>query len=237
MSGTSFTIEQLLPPPGRSPSIDHAADVLAAAFEQYPWTQWTVDARDHRERLRALYLLTLTGLVVPYGAAMVAVEHRCSTLSSSDGAGTPRRPAPAADAVAANGGIIGVAAWLRPGTVVPDQVLRDLASRSGALRGNRASAAETADETVSQHAFPDAHWYLGAIGVTPGAMSRGAGSALLSAGLARADSDGLPVRLETSLRRNVALYQRHGFRVVAQVELPPGAPPCWVMHRDPVPSA
>ncbi|MEM1042055.1 MAG: GNAT family N-acetyltransferase [Bacteroidota bacterium] len=89
------------------------------------------------------------------------------------------------------------------------------------------------DYAAFEAAFPDepVH-YLGLLATAPEAQGQGVGSALLRAGLERADSDGLPVYLETGTERNVAFYERHGFRVTGTVELPHG-PDHWAMQRDP----
>jgi GNAT superfamily N-acetyltransferase len=76
------------------------------------------------------------------------------------------------------------------------------------------------------------HWYLSVLGTDPPAQGRGLGSAVLSAVLARCDSDGVGAYLESSKERNIDFYARHGFRVRAQVRLPRG-PRVWLMWRDP----
>ncbi len=52
--------------------------------------------------------------------------------------------------------------------------------------------------------------------------------------LAQADADGLLCYLETANPRNLPLYQRHGFQVVAEVDLPKGGPCIWTMKREPI---
>jgi ribosomal protein S18 acetylase RimI-like enzyme len=66
------------------------------------------------------------------------------------------------------------------------------------------------------------HWYLAVLGVRPDRQGHGIGGALLEAGLARADADGLPCYLESSNPRNVGLYERHGFEITAEHWLPDG---------------
>ena len=75
------------------------------------------------------------------------------------------------------------------------------------------------------------HFYLDAIGVAPEAQGKGYGSALLAHTLAIADSSGLPAYLESTKPRNNILYERHGFRVIAEAPLPGGGPPIWYMLR------
>ena len=65
----------------------------------------------------------------------------------------------------------------------------------------------------------------------PGRRGQGIGTRLLAASLARVDADRLPAWLESTNRRNVALYERHGFRAVGVVELPDDGPPVTPMWR------
>jgi GNAT superfamily N-acetyltransferase len=71
---------------------------------------------------------------------------------------------------------------------------------------------------------------LAAIGVRPEQQGKGLGTALLEPGLDHTDRLGLPAYLESSNIRNVPLYERHGFEVTEEVELPSG-PPIWLMWR------
>jgi GNAT superfamily N-acetyltransferase len=78
------------------------------------------------------------------------------------------------------------------------------------------------------------HYYLAVLGVEPEYQGRGFGGALMQPVLNRCDRDGIPAYLESSKRRNVVLYERHGFEVVEEVQIPKGGPPIWRMWRDPV---
>jgi hypothetical protein len=49
----------------------------------------------------------------------------------------------------------------------------------------------------------------------------------------QAAADGLPLWLETGVERNLALYRRFGFRVVAEGDAPGGGPHVWFLRRDP----
>jgi hypothetical protein len=53
--------------PATPDDVPDAADVLADAFADYPWTRWTVDADDHGERLRPLHHLYLSAVALPFG--------------------------------------------------------------------------------------------------------------------------------------------------------------------------
>jgi ribosomal protein S18 acetylase RimI-like enzyme len=83
-----------------------------------------------------------------------------------------------------------------------------------------------------QHPHDPSHWYLFILGTEQAVQGRGLGSALLAQVLARVDVDGMPVYLESSSERNLALYGRHGFEVTSEVAIP-GGPRVWPMWREP----
>lgn len=76
------------------------------------------------------------------------------------------------------------------------------------------------------------HYYLAILGVDPSAQGRGLGSAVMRPMLDRCDTERVPAYLESSKASNVPFYERHGFRVAGEVELPFG-PPMWLMWRHP----
>jgi ribosomal protein S18 acetylase RimI-like enzyme len=77
------------------------------------------------------------------------------------------------------------------------------------------------------------HYYLPLIGVEPASQGRGIGSALMRPILERCDREGVPAYLEATAPSNRALYLRHGFEVVGELEIPKGGPPIWPMWRKP----
>jgi GNAT superfamily N-acetyltransferase len=76
------------------------------------------------------------------------------------------------------------------------------------------------------------HWYLAVLGTDPPHQGQGVGSALVSPVLERCDREGLGAYLESSKPTNVPYYERFGFNVTGQIDLPSG-PPVWPMWRDP----
>lgn len=61
-------------------------------------------------------------------------------------------------------------------------------------------------------------------------QGKGLGAQLLQAALGRCDAEGLPAYLESSNPANISLYERHGFRVTAEIRVG-DAPPVFPMLR------
>lgn len=78
------------------------------------------------------------------------------------------------------------------------------------------------------------HYYLAALGVSKELRGQGVGSALIKPILDRSDQEGIGCYLETSLKRNLSFYQRHGFIVTEQLGVGPEKFPLWLMWRDPM---
>jgi ribosomal protein S18 acetylase RimI-like enzyme len=77
------------------------------------------------------------------------------------------------------------------------------------------------------------HYYLSAIGTRQKARGRGLGSTLIQQTLQVCDRDRMPAYLENSKERNLKFYQSHGFEVREQISFGDGAPPMWLMWREP----
>lgn len=76
------------------------------------------------------------------------------------------------------------------------------------------------------------HWYLGLLATRPDKQGAGVGRRLLEPMLHRAESETLPVFLETANPKNVEIYARFGFEVIADETVPDG-PRVWGMLRPP----
>jgi GNAT superfamily N-acetyltransferase len=76
------------------------------------------------------------------------------------------------------------------------------------------------------------HWYLNVLSTIPDRQSQGLGARALAPVLAVCDSDGVPAYLESSNRRNIPFYQRQGFAVTGEIEVPDG-PSLFPMWREP----
>jgi ribosomal protein S18 acetylase RimI-like enzyme len=77
------------------------------------------------------------------------------------------------------------------------------------------------------------HWYLWGLGVEPSRQGQGIGGMLIQPVLARADASGLPCYLETMNEKNVPFYEKHGFKIVSDAEVPRHGLRVWAMLREP----
>jgi ribosomal protein S18 acetylase RimI-like enzyme len=132
------------------------------------------------------------------------------------------------------GSLAGVAVVFDAGRWPPPQpwsTLRDVPSLllAGPLAALRAGQI---DWVVDRLRPPDPHVYLYLLGVAPGAQRRGVGTRLVDAVIEHATQRGLPVHLETMSPRNPPFYERHGFVVERECELP-GGMRAWLMRRSP----
>lgn len=109
-----------------------------------------------------------------------------------------------------------VALWLPPG-IAPD------GEAMGAIIGANMPADRMEDggalvEQMNRFHPKEPHWYLPLIGADPVHQGKGYGSALIAHALRRCDREGLPAYLESSNRANLPLYERHGFRVIGEIQ-------------------
>jgi predicted N-acetyltransferase YhbS len=84
-----------------------------------------------------------------------------------------------------------------------------------------------------RHPRKPPHWYLAFMGVDPQWQGRGIGSRLMRPALETLDAEGMPAYLEASTPRSRALYERHGFAVTGEFNLPSAGPTLWQMWREP----
>lgn len=101
------------------------------------------------------------------------------------------------------------------------------------ILGDRAGLFRDAVETAAGHTPQEPHWSLALIGADPAAQGQGQGAALLRSGLAKADTAGLPVYLESSKASNLPFYEHFGFTVREELPLPGDGPTLWTMWREP----
>lgn len=137
------------------------------------------------------------------------------------------------------GRVDGNAIWLPPGDV---KVTLPRMAQHGMLMApfkfgigafNRFLSVMNYLEHLHTRDMPEDHWYLMVLGVDTPRQGQGVGSALVQPMLARADAAGMPCYLETQKERNVPFYQKQGFEVIVDEQMPKGGPRGWTMKRAP----
>lgn len=120
------------------------------------------------------------------------------------------------------------ALWLAPGAEADKEAIIALVGE--AVAPERQAVLGELGDLMDEFHPREPHWYLSMVGVDPSRQGQGLGAALLKAGLARCDADGLPAYLESSSPKNVPLYERHGFEVIGLIR--PGDHPGLIpMYR------
>lgn len=191
--------------------LDRAAQVLARAFHDDPGIVWLLPNEGQRRRL----LFWNHRKFLRYG---LRAGHVYTTPDS----------------------VVGIATWLppeRPMMGLMDAVrlgLLALPFKASPLQFVRFTAMMSMFEKMHKKDVPKRHWYLNVLGVEPERQGQGVGGRLIAPILEQADRDRLPCYLETGKEINVTFYQKHGFEVVKEGDLPLGGPRWWTMLREPI---
>ena len=128
------------------------------------------------------------------------------------------------------GDYLGVAFWLPPDVHPDEDALGELLSRT-IPEQNQEDFFALFEKMGSYH--PDEpHWYLPLIGVDPAQQNKGYGSELLKHSLVECDLGNKLAYLESTNPRNIPLYERHGFEVLATLQVGT-SPPVSPMLRKP----
>jgi ribosomal protein S18 acetylase RimI-like enzyme len=198
--------------PLRQEQLDEVGDVLTRAFADDPFVLWMFPKEQSRPRVLRAFMLAGANYCHRYG----------ETYTTS---GRPE----------------GAALWLTPGNThmtVPRMARSGmllLPFRLGAGNFVRFNSAVSHMERSHNRIMAGPHWYLLGLGVDPPRQGQGLGSALIAAGLEKADASGLPCYLETAKERNLPFYERHGFTTVEETRIDNGkaGPRVWMMRREP----
>lgn len=137
--------------------------------------------------------------------------------------------------VSCDGPGIGAAALWDPPNRWQHSRLEELAMMPSFIRvfGLRSTKAQAVQELMKRSHPEEPHWYLAAIGSDPAVRGHGFGQVLMRSRLDRCDAEYCPAYLESSKPENVPYYQRFGFTVTREIELPDGGPTLWAMWRTP----
>ena len=182
---------------------DLAAACLARAFEDDPVCAYLFPDRETRvARASRLYRLAIRTFA---SGGVVEIDEGCHSAAIWQSP-SPRRPGPLQQVVMALRSLL---------------VLREATSR-----------AEELQKTTDSAHPREPHWYLAMLGTDPPKQGEGRGSAVLAPVLEACDHSGTPAYLESSKESNIPFYQRHGFNVQRELEVPDG-PRLWTMLRKP----
>ena len=182
------------------------ADALSRAFNDDPgWCHLLPNPDDRTRRLRLFFEAELREVILPHGVVWTTDE------------------------------VAGAAAWMPPGgwRVPMGATVREVTPMVKVFGRRLVLALRARLRMESRHPRTPPHWYLAVMGVAPEWQGRGLGSALMYPKLQELDAGGEPAYLESSTPRSRALYQRHGFEVVGELNLPSNGPPLWRMWREP----
>jgi ribosomal protein S18 acetylase RimI-like enzyme len=87
-------------------------------------------------------------------------------------------------------------------------------------------------EKEHKAAIASDHYYIMTVGVLPARQGMGVGKKLMTKALEIVDANEMPCFLETRNKNNVPIYQRLGFEVVTDKEIPKGGLHNWGMLRQ-----
>ncbi|MBW3589975.1 MAG: GNAT family N-acetyltransferase [Actinobacteria bacterium] len=132
-------------------------------------------------------------------------------------------------------GLHGAALWNPPGRRFSPSLWDSIRLAPGhfaLLLPWAARKALQAFSTMDAHHPAEPHVHLAVLGVDPSHQRSGIGTLLVDEGLRRADTDGLPVYLDTDEPANVPYYERFGFQVTCEFDIPLGGPRMYGMLRQ-----
>jgi ribosomal protein S18 acetylase RimI-like enzyme len=127
------------------------------------------------------------------------------------------------------GDVLGAALWLPPGVGPDEEALGEILRRS--VPEERLATVLAVFEKMGTYHPAEPHWYLPLLGVDPAHQRAGHGGALLDHVLRQCDRDHAPAYLESSNPANISLYERHGFRRLATIQVG-SSPPVVPMLRS-----
>jgi ribosomal protein S18 acetylase RimI-like enzyme len=112
----------------------------------------------------------------------------------------------------------GAAMWLAPNAEMHEEAFEETLSKifSPEFLPKVSEMLATMD---SYRPHDDNCWYLPLIGVDPGHQNKGVGAALMKNMTNKLDNEGAMAYLESSNKKNISLYLRHGFEVVGEIQI------------------
>jgi hypothetical protein len=188
-----------------------AADVVTAAFYDYPMFTGYFPDPEKRSRIMPWYLGNVLQCALHYGEVYTTPD-----ISGVIFILPPSHP------------ILSQSEYARHGFLLTPVML-------GLTAYARSQACEKyVEDTRERIMNKRPHYYLWGLVVEPSHHRSGIGTALLKPLIERADKEGVPVYLETHKEANVAYYERFGFSLVQTDTIPTYGLDFWCMVREPV---
>jgi GNAT superfamily N-acetyltransferase len=191
--------------PARAADLPGAVETLAQAFYSDPVWSWAFPDPERRIEQHSAVWRMVAESALGYGSAWLV-----------------------------DGGAA-VALWIPPGEPeLSDADERRLESLVKEMLGEDAARVlETFELFDAAHPDEEPHYYLSLLATNPDHSGQGLGMGLLADGLARIDAGGHPAFLESSNPANTPRYERLGFVVCGEFELPEDGPNVTQMWREP----
>ena len=187
-----------------------AASVLAAAFFDYPMMQHYFPDADKRRRALPWYMKKTLACAMRYGEALTTED--CAGVMFTLPPGHVRLT----DAEYIKGGFL----------LVPFVMGFKNYQTSNECE---MFVADTHERLMNGRE----HYYLWGLVTNPTEQRSGVGKALLKTLIDKADSENMPIYLETHDQRNVAYYHQFGFTLACETTIPKHGLDLWCMIREP----
>lgn len=193
-----------------SVQLEEAASILIRSFADDPGLHFVLPDSHDRDRLSPALAM-----------AVVRYALRC---------GSP---------LATPGPVRGVALWFAPGDAAPTRVdleetgIAGIPELIGPDSWSRFERLLGHLDALHPVLAPDPHWFLAMLGVDPAFQRQGIGQALMEPVFDQADRDGVACYLEAPTESNARYYERRGFQVVMETDIPESDVHIWLMRRDP----
>lgn len=107
------------------------------------------------------------------------------------------------------------------------------AKKAGSKPTRRMMPLRVFDKKRKKHMAGRDFIYVMIVGVNPNLQGQGFGGKLIRYVVTESENEGLPIYLETSTEKNVAMYEYFGFKVIDKIMIPKLNLLQWILLREP----